>query len=156
MKKSSQLSDVLHVLLHLAQADAPATSEALATAMQTNPVVLRRLMAGLRDRGFVSSAKGHGGGWVLSRALNSITMRDVYEALGAPPLLSLGFRDEQPRCLVAQAVNDALNATVRQAEYVLLERMNQVTLADLASDFHRRMAAHRHAPHRLEEHVHEG
>jgi DNA-binding IscR family transcriptional regulator len=63
MKQSSQLSDVLHVLLHLAQAQAPLTSEALAGAMKTNPVVLRRLMAGLRDAGFVTSEKGHGGGW---------------------------------------------------------------------------------------------
>ena len=49
MKSSSQLSDVLHVLLHLAQADAPVTSEVLASAMSTNPVVLRRLMVGLRQ-----------------------------------------------------------------------------------------------------------
>lgn len=156
MKKSSQLSDVLHVLLHMAQADGPATSETLAAAMQTNPVVLRRLMAGLRDKGLVSSAKGHGGGWVLSCALDAVTLRDVYEALGAAPLVSLGFREVQSRCLVAQAVNEALGAAMRDAEYVLLQRLGQVTLAALASDFQRRMAAHRHAPHRLEEHVHEG
>ena len=66
MKSNSQLSDVLHVLLHMAEGDGPATSEALAAAMQTHPVALRRLMGGLREAGFVSSAKGHGGGWVLS------------------------------------------------------------------------------------------
>ncbi|MCJ9707581.1 Rrf2 family transcriptional regulator [Bordetella hinzii] len=156
MKRSSQLSDVLHVLLHMAQAEGPATSEVLASAMRTNPVVLRRLMAGLRDKGFVRSSKGHGGGWVLSCALEAVTLRSVYEALGEPPLVSLGFRENQPRCLVAQAVNEALGAAVRDAERLLLERLGDVTLAALASDFRRRMAAHRHAPHRLEEHVHEG
>ncbi len=48
MKRNSQFSDVLHVLLHMAENDGPSTSEDLARAMQTNPVVLRRLMAGLR------------------------------------------------------------------------------------------------------------
>ena len=57
MKQSSRLSDVLHVLLHLADADVPLTSETLAGAMSTNPVVLRRLLAGLREAGLVASAK---------------------------------------------------------------------------------------------------
>lgn len=156
MKKNSQLSDVLHVLLHMAQSERPATSEALAAAMQTNPVVLRRLMVGLRDKGFVRSSKGHGGGWVLACALDAVTLRSVYEALGEPPLISLGFREDQPRCLVAQAVNDALGVAMGDAERLLLERLGDVTLATLASDFRRRMRVHRHAPHRLEEHVHEG
>ena len=85
MKQNSQLSDVLHVLLHMAEGDGPSTSEALAAAMQTNPVVLRRLMGGLREAGFVASGKGHGGGWVLSCDLNRITLGDVYQALGRAP-----------------------------------------------------------------------
>src|SRR6218665_3693195 len=116
MKSSSQLSDVLHVLLHMAESPQPATSEALAAAMQTNPVVLRRLMGGLREAGFVSSAKGHGGGWVLTCPLDRITLRDVHAALGAPSLVSLGFREDRPECLVARAVNDALGAALQEAE----------------------------------------
>ena len=45
MKQNSQFSDVLHVLLHMAEGDGPATSDMLAAALQTNPVVLRRLMS---------------------------------------------------------------------------------------------------------------
>ncbi len=156
MKSSSQLSDVLHVLLHIAESEVPSTSEVLARAMQTNPVVLRRLMVGLREAGFVSSAKGHGGGWLLACPLEAITLRDVYDALGAPGLVSLGFREDRPRCLVAQAVNDALGAAVRDAEALLLARLDGVTLAALSKDFHTRWVAHgHHAPHRLEEHRHE-
>lgn len=155
MKPSSQLSDVLHVLLHMAESDGPATSEALAAAMQTNPVVLRRLMGGLREAGLVASAKGHGGGWVLSCPLDRITLRDVHEALGAPAFVSLGFREDQPQCLVAQAVNASLGAAVQEAEALLLKRLGAVTLAALSQDFHHRLARHRAgAPHRLEEHRH--
>ncbi|MFG6488018.1 Rrf2 family transcriptional regulator [Roseateles sp. BYS78W] len=157
MKQNSQLSDVLHVLLHMAEGDGPATSEALAAAMQTNPVVLRRLMTGLREAGFVASSKGHGGGWVLSCPLERITLRDVHEALGAPAFVSLGFREDRPECLVAQAVNESLGAAVRDAEALLLARLGAVTLAALSQDFHQRLALHRGAhpgaAHRLEEHT---
>jgi DNA-binding IscR family transcriptional regulator len=156
MKKNSQLSDVLHVLLHMAEGEGPATSESLAAAMQTNPVVLRRLMGGLRDAGFVMSAKGHGGGWVLSCDLEHITLGDVYQALGAPPLVSLGFREDRPTCLVAQAVNDALAGAAQDAEALLLKRLGTVTLTTLLADCHRRMAQHKAlgltVPHHLKEH----
>ena len=125
----------------MAELGKPATSEWLAQAMQTNPVVIRRLMAGLRDAGFVASAKGHGGGWVLSCSLDHITLRDIHEAVGAPELLAIGHRAESPGCLVEQAVNAALEQAYRDAEAVLLARLGSVTLAVLSRDFHRRLAA---------------
>jgi Rrf2 family protein len=156
MKPSSQLSDVLHVLMHLAQASAPLTSESLASAMGTNPVVLRRLMGGLRDAGFVSSGKGHGGGWVMAAALEDVTLRDVHAALGSPALVSLGFREDHPGCLIAQAVNASLRTAMEQAEASLLARLEGVTLAALARDFDHRLKASRKsgAPrtYRLEDH----
>ena len=160
MTSNRQLSDVLHVLLHMAEGDGPATSESLAAAMQTHPVVLRRLMGGLREAGFVASSKGHGGGWVLCNVavyegLCRLTLRDVHEALGGPSLVSLGFREEHPECLVARAVNDALGNAVQEAEALLLKRLGAVTLATLSRDFHQRMGELGHAPHRLEEHHHE-
>lgn len=125
----------------MAELGQPATSEWLAHAMQTNPVVIRRLMAGLRDAGFVASAKGHGGGWLLSCPLEDITLRDIHEALGAPELLAVGHREESPGCLVEQAVNAALAQAYRDAEALLLARLGSITLAALALDFHRRLAA---------------
>ncbi|MBE7369006.1 Rrf2 family transcriptional regulator [Ramlibacter pallidus] len=139
MKRDSRLSGVLHCLLHMAELREPVTSEWLAQAMQTNPVVIRRLMGGLRDAGFVASAKGHGGGWVLTCPMEQITLRDIHEAVGAPALLAVGHREESPGCLVEQAVNAALEHAYRDAEALLLERLGTVTLAALSRDFHRRM-----------------
>ncbi|MCW7540735.1 Rrf2 family transcriptional regulator [Aquabacterium sp. A7-Y] len=141
MRRDSRLSSVLHVLLHMAEMEGPVTSDALAAVMHTNPVVVRRLMAGLRYAGFVSSAKGHGGGWVLSCPLSAVTLRDIHEALGAPALLAVGHRSDNPHCLVEQAVNAALDTTYRDAEALLLARLGEVTLAALSEDFHRRMVA---------------
>ncbi len=156
MKSSSRLSDVLHVLLHLAHTDAPVTSEVLAAAMGTNPVVLRRLMAGLREAGFITSEKGHGGGWLIAAPLDSVTLHDVHMALGAPALVSLGFREDRPECLVAQVVNESLRSAMEQAEASLLARLDGITLAELSKGFNRRLKAHRlvdgAALHRLEDH----
>jgi DNA-binding IscR family transcriptional regulator len=138
MKRDSRLSGMLHVLLHMAQDSAPKTSEVLAQAMQTNPVVIRRTMAGLREHGFVRSEKGHGGGWTLARDLAKVTLHDVYEAIGRPSLLALGNRTESPGCLVEKAVNAALGKTFDEAEQLVLSRFGEVTLAQLAADVRKR------------------
>ncbi|CAM5440500.1 Putative HTH-type transcriptional regulator YwnA [Mycolicibacterium aubagnense] len=114
------------------------TSEQLSRTLSTNPVVIRRIMAGLRDMGIVQSERGHGGGWTISRDLASVSLRDVYAALGEPMVFALGNRQETPDCLVEQAVNAALNDAFHQAEALLIQRLGEVTLADLAADFHER------------------
>jgi DNA-binding IscR family transcriptional regulator len=149
MKRNSQLSGVLHVLLHMAERDEPATSESLAKAMDTNPVGIRRILAGLRDKGYVQSEKGHGGGWTLACDLSRVTLRDVYSALGCPPLLAMSNRTESPGCLVEQAVNNALDDAFRDAEALLLTRLGQVTLATLSDELRGRLPRRGRAP-RLE------
>lgn len=149
MKRDSRLSGVLHVLLHMAEQDGPVTSEALAKAMKTNPVVIRRIMAGLRDECYIRSVKGHGGGWTLACDLSTVTLRDVYTALGCPPVLAMGNRTESPGCLVEQAVNAALGQAFHDAETLLLERLGDVTLGALRARLRRRLSA-RGGSHHLE------
>ncbi len=138
MKRDSRLSGVLHVLLHMADHRGSSTSEQLARAMQTNPVVIRRILGGLREHGYVTSEKGHGGGWTLACDFANVTLRDIYTALGCPSLLAIGNRTESPGCLVEQAVNEALGASFRVAEELLLARFADVTLAQLAADVRKR------------------
>ncbi|MBO1360919.1 Rrf2 family transcriptional regulator [Acetobacter sacchari] len=141
MKRDSKLSGILHVLLHMAETESAVTSELMARAMHTNPVVIRRILSGLRDAGFVRSEKGHGGGWKIARPLTEITLRDVYDSLGAPQLFSIGNRTESPECLVEQSVNAALGRALEEAKALLLDRFGTVTLAQLGEDFHARMLA---------------
>lgn len=122
------------------------TSEILAKAMDTNPVVIRRIMAGLRDAGYVRSEKGHGGGWTFACEPSKVTLRDVYEALGEPSLLAMGNRTESPGCVVEAAVNAALGKTFDEAEAMLLARFGEVTLAKLAADVKKRARRGSRAP----------
>ena len=147
MKRDSRLSGVLHVLLHLAEVDGPATSAHLARIMKTNPVVIRRILGSLRECGFVQSEKGHGGGWTLACEPNAVTLRDIYLALGAPGLFAIGNRSETPGCLVEQAVNAALDEAFEEAEALLLDRVERVTLGALSAEFHAGMLKHSGTAH---------
>jgi DNA-binding IscR family transcriptional regulator len=152
MRTDSKLSSILHLLLHMAHSDRPLTSEELAGFLHTNPVLVRRTLAGLRERGYVGSEKGHGGGWVVRADLRRVTLRDIYEAVGSPTVFAMGNRVEQPDCLVERVVNESLAEALAEAEALLIARFSQVTLAALSERFNAQYAQHggtRHA-HRPE------
>lgn len=135
MRKDSRLSRMLHVLLHMARRDQPFTSEQIAQMLDTNPVVVRRTMAGLRQAGYVRSEKGHGGGWTIACDLKRITLLDIHRAVGGPRIFAIGNETENPECAVERVVNAALDDALRQAEALLLQRLGTIALADLAADF---------------------
>src|SRR5688500_2380502 len=137
MRRDSRLSVALHALLHMSEMGRVLTSEMMAPMMSTNPVVVRRTMAGLRKAGIVHSEKGHGGGWSLTRELTSVTLGEVYDALGTSTLFSIGNRVESPGCVVEQAVNRALGKALSDAEALLLKQLRRISLADLAADIRR-------------------
>lgn len=105
------------------------TSEALGLCLQTNPVVVRRTMAGLRENGLVQSGRGHGGGWTLARPITDITLRDVYTALNEPVPLQL--EEDAPVCQLERAVSTALNQAYAEAEALFANSLANITLADL-------------------------
>lgn len=135
MRKDTKVYDVLHVLLHMADQEEPLTSEFLASMLQTNPVVVRRTLSGLRDVGLVKSSKGRSGGWVLNCNLSQITLLDVYQAVGRPTLFAIGPRNQNATCLVEQTVNLALSDSVEHAETMLMSRFADITLQSLSESF---------------------
>lgn len=132
MPTDNRLSRMLHVLIHMDHIGEPVTSETISRMLVTNPVVVRRIMAGLRTAGYLTSTKGHGGGWTLARPLDEVTLRDVHDALGAPRVFSIGLADDNPRCLIEQAANHALKDALDDAEQRLLKRFGEVTIGELS------------------------
>jgi len=104
----------------------------MAACIRTNPVVIRRTFAGLREAGIVTSVKGHGGGWSLARPPAQITLLEIQRALGER-VVSV-TPQEPPHCLLLQSVARSLDGAVREAEQVLERRLDTLTLADLAAD----------------------
>jgi Rrf2 family protein len=135
MRSDSRLSRMLHVLLHMARHDQPYTSEQIARMLNTNPVVVRRTMAGLREAGYVRSEKGHGGGWTLTADLQAVTLLDIHQAVGGPHLFAIGNESDNPQCAVERVVNAALDESLRAAEALLIARLRAIKLADLVREF---------------------
>ena len=70
MSKDTRLARVAHVLVHMSFNEGTATSETIAAMLDTNPVVVRRIMGALREGGYVSSERGpkaDGGSTAASR-----------------------------------------------------------------------------------------
>lgn len=118
------------------------TSAELALCMSTNAAVVRRTMAGLRQAGYVRSAKGHGGGWEIACDLERVSLKDIYDALGQPTLFAIGAHVENPTCLIERAVNRSLEDAFAEAEALLIGRLGNVSLAALANDVGRGLKEH--------------
>lgn len=139
MRKDSRLSRTLHVLLHMARHDGPMTSDEIGRMLGTNPVVVRRTMAGLRDARYVRSEKGHGGGWTIAANLEEVSLLDVHRAVGGPRIFAIGSEHENPACAVERIVNEAVEDTLREAEALLVARLGAISLAELAQSFDSRL-----------------
>lgn len=135
MRKDSRLSRMLHVLVHLHQLQQAVTSDQLALMLHTNPVVVRRTMSLLREQGYVSAVKGHGGGWTLAKPLHQITLLDIHRSLSESSLFTIGLTDEHNNCPIEKAVNLAIDDVLQEAEALVLQRFGEVTLDKLAAGY---------------------
>lgn len=126
---------MLHVLLHMARHEGPMTSEAIAAMLGTNPVVVRRTMAGLREAGYVRSDKGHGGGWAIAADLGAVSLLDIHRAVGGPRIFAIGNDRPNPGCAVEKVVNAAVEEALAEAEALLIARLGRISLAELARSF---------------------
>lgn len=134
MPRNTRFSVALHVLAHLAKAREPQTSEHLAECVETNPVVVRRTLAGLREAGLVTSSRGTGGGWSLARNASTITLRDVYVALGDRLLGGIDVAGSRgAACRIQRAVAGTLDKFLDDAEALLAARLERITLASLVA-----------------------
>ena len=110
------------------------TSEFIAAMLRTNPVVVRRTMAGLREAGYVRSEKGHGGGWIIACDLEQVSLLDIHRAVGGTRIFAISNEHADPNCLIEQLVNKALEDALQEAEALLIKRLDEVSLAELARE----------------------
>lgn len=132
---SSRFAVATHILTLLAlKGQEPVTSEAIAASVNTNPVVIRRTMAGLREAGLVISQPGTGGGWRLVGAPEAITLRDVFRAVETDELLALPPKAPNAACPVGRMICGTLGEVFHDAEAAMAERLARVTIADVLRD----------------------
>src|SRR5262245_37725708 len=109
MNTSSRFVVAIHVLSLLGYFAEDQTSESMARSVNTNPVVIRRLLSLLRKAGLVRSQPGPGGGWQLTRPGSDITLRDVYAATEGHTLFPMHRSKPHPRCPVGGKIQPLLS-----------------------------------------------
>ncbi len=135
MTTSSRFSVATHILTLLAHGEGePLTSEFIAGSVGTNPVVIRRLLARLREARLVASQVGPGGGWQLVRSPRAITLRDVFVAVESPTLFAPPSSEPNPRCPVGRTIQAALASRYESAQVALENELARTSIADLVSD----------------------
>lgn len=109
-------------------------SEVLARSVNTNPVVVRRLMGVLKKAGLITVRRGKGGP-VLALPPEKITLLDVYKAI-LPADKRCPFqvhRAPSPRCFAGKNIHDALEMPFAKARNALEGSLATTTIADIAA-----------------------
>ncbi|MBW5446067.1 transcriptional regulator [Cohnella sp. CFH 77786] len=133
---SSRFSIAVHVLILLAVSPKECTGDFLAASVNTNPVIIRRIMGMLKKAGLVDVRAGVGGA-SLRKEPSQITLLDVYRAVQVIEEGQLfNFHDNpNPNCPVGRNIESALRAELTEAQSAMERRLAQVTVDQLISRF---------------------
>ncbi|MCF7549491.1 Rrf2 family transcriptional regulator [Pseudonocardia sp. WMMC193] len=136
MSANSRMTTAVHVLTWMAfdrrgTDKEIATSQRIATSVNTNPVVIRRCLGELRAAGLVEAVRGRSGGWVLTRDAAEITLLDVYRATGAEPIFGMHAASPDAECYVGHGIVAALGEVYDEASRAMCEVLGSTSIRDV-------------------------
>lgn len=132
MAANSRLAVAAHIVSVLAaKRDAFVPSQYIAGSVNTNPVVIRRILAALTRAGIAVSEKGKAGGSKLAKCPDKITLWDLAVALGEEHLFAIHRNPENPKCPISRGMKEALGRVFAQAEKAARVSLRKTTVAQL-------------------------
>lgn len=136
MTISSRFSVAIHILSLLEfNKEGVSTSEYISGSVNTNPVVIRRIMSMLNKAGLVEGRAGVAG-TKLSRGLKDITLLDVYRAVHVVEedgLFAVHDRPN-PNCPVGRNIQASIEPIFSSAQKAMEKALEAVTLQDIVDD----------------------
>jgi Rrf2 family protein len=123
----------MHCVKNLSGVDS-VTSDFIAEGVNTNAVVIRRLLGQLRKAGLVESHAGSKGGFSLAKPTDRITLLEVYRATEVGSLFHFHYSKPNEACPVGCTIQESLMSVCSEAESALEGVLGTKTIAMLADD----------------------
>jgi len=137
MQISSRFTIAVHMLICIESfyKDYKVTSEFLASSVNVNPVVIRRILQQLKKAGIVEVKRGSGGAEV-ARDLKAITLLDVYNAVESVEEGQLFHFHENPnpKCPVGRNIHNILDHRLEKIQEAMENELRSVTIQDVMKD----------------------
>lgn len=132
MASNSQFAVAVHILAMLAKSsDERVKSEYIAESVNTNAVVIRRLLCSLQNADLVESQKGATGGTRLAKRAEEINLNDIYEAVSTGEIFSLHRQKPNQDCPVGKNIESLLCNLQKDIDSAVEEKLSRYTLADV-------------------------
>ena len=132
MAANSQFSMAVHVLTLLARGgDENMKSDCIAGSVNTNPVVIRRLLSQLAQAGLVASQTGATGGTRLAKPPDAISLCEIYKAVSCGEVFALHARSPNQDCPVGKNIEAVLCNLQKEIDQAVGEKLGQYTLANV-------------------------
>ncbi len=132
MAANSQFSVAVHVLAMLANAgEGNVKSECIAASVNTNAVVIRRLLGQLGQAGLVASQTGAFGGTRLAKPASEISLCEIYKAVSCGEVFALHHNPPNQDCPVGRGIESVLCELQKEIERSVGDKLKQYTLASV-------------------------
>lgn len=129
---SSRFAVAIHVLTLMARTgDEPLKSEQVAESVNTNPVVIRRILCQLARARLVHSQTGAAGGSRLARPSRQITLLEVYRAVEAGEVFSLHRQPPNQQCYVGMNIETVLGGVLEEVGSAVESVLAKITIEDV-------------------------
>jgi Rrf2 family protein len=134
MAANSRFAMATHIMTALAVRQDKLTSNYLADSLNTNPVVVRRILSDLQKAGLLETESGRMGGARLARKPSSISLYDVYSAVNDEGLFAYNPNDPNKKCALSCKMKSVLSPVFDAASDALAERFKKIKLSDLVEN----------------------
>lgn len=116
----------------------PVKSNFLSDSVNTNPVVIRRILGKLREASLVDSKGGKDGGSWLTRSPENITLSTVYEAVEDGDLCRHHYSTPDQCCPVGSTIQEIMSGHLYEAERAMKASLAKTTLRQITEDIFER------------------
>ena len=127
----TKFSSAIHMLIMIAGADRPMSSEQIAESVGTNASYIRKLAGLLKKQGILESRQGISGFTLLIEP-EQLSLLKVYQAVAETDRVHVFDLHQNPNdaCIVGRHIRPVLSEVFREIEEKAELELNNTTLAD--------------------------